>query len=121
MGAKVLSEQSCVTLRFSLKILRKLVANGIVRSFKGTQGGYEIARPPEEINLHDILETIEGPFIFNRCLYDDFECTRCEDKNCSYYDVFAEISAEVRDRLKAVTIAEVIRMDEEPDIRIVGA
>lgn len=44
MDAKALSAATGVTLRFSLKILRKLVAQGIVRSYKGTQGGYELAR-----------------------------------------------------------------------------
>lgn len=44
VGAKTISEMTGVTLRFSLKILRKLVAAGIVKSFKGTQGGYEIGK-----------------------------------------------------------------------------
>ena len=35
MDAKAISDDTAVTLRFSLKILRKLVAGGIVRSFKG--------------------------------------------------------------------------------------
>ena len=37
LDAKTISEMTGVTLRFSLKILRKLVAAGIIRSFKGTQ------------------------------------------------------------------------------------
>jgi Rrf2 family protein len=113
MGAKLLSEEVCVTLRFSLKILRKLVATGIVRSYKGTQGGYEIARPLSEISLNDIMETIEGAFVFNRCLCDDFACTQYEDKNCAYYDVFAEISAEMRGRLQALTLDKLIRKPAE--------
>ena len=41
LDAKTISEMTGVTLRFSLKILRKLVAAGIIKSFKGTQGGYD--------------------------------------------------------------------------------
>ena len=37
-GASEISESTGVTLRFALKILHKLVANGIVRSFKGAEG-----------------------------------------------------------------------------------
>ncbi|MDR2909296.1 MAG: Rrf2 family transcriptional regulator, partial [Oscillospiraceae bacterium] len=36
--ARTIAEKSQVTLRFSLKILRKLVAAGLVKSFKGAQG-----------------------------------------------------------------------------------
>ena len=41
--AKLISENTEVSLRFALKILRKLVSGGIIRSYKGTTGGYELA------------------------------------------------------------------------------
>ena len=68
LDAKTISEMTGVTLRFSLKILRKLVAAGIIKSFKGTQGGYEIGRPLEEITLGEVIETIEGKFTLSRCV-----------------------------------------------------
>ena len=49
--AKTISERTSVTLRFTLKILRTLVSDGIVRSYKGAKGGYELAKPPKEITL----------------------------------------------------------------------
>lgn len=107
-GAKSIAEKSHVTLRFSLKILRKLVASGIVRSYKGAQGGYELARPLEEISLNDILETIEGPYALNRCQFGDFECTHKEAKNCPYHSVFMGISSQVQDQLKSATLANVL-------------
>ena len=76
MDAKTIAEQTGVTLRFSLKILRKLVACGIVRSFKGPHGGYELAKPLEEITLNDVIETVEGPYALSRCLNPEFCCPR---------------------------------------------
>ena len=73
MDAKALSAATGVTLRFSLKILRKLVAQGIVRSYKGTQGGYELARAPQEIPLGEVIETVEGPITISRCVGGDGE------------------------------------------------
>lgn len=109
LGAKAISETACVTLRFSLKILRKLVATGIVRSYKGAQGGYEIAKPLSEISINDIVETIEGPYTLNRCMYQDFECTRTADKRCPYHYLFAHISDQVQEQLKQVTLSNVIQ------------
>jgi len=43
MGAQSIAEQTNVPLRFALKILRKLVACGAVKSYKGAHGGYIIA------------------------------------------------------------------------------
>lgn len=113
MGAKAISEQACVTLRFSLKILRKLVASGIVRSYKGAQGGYEIARPLDQISLNDILETIEGPFTLNRCQHDEFACTRVADKRCPYHSVFSGISNQVKEQLEKIKISSFVEIPEQ--------
>ena len=56
MDAKTISNDACVTLRFALKILRKLVAADIVKSYKGTQGGYIINKDPAQLTLKDVLD-----------------------------------------------------------------
>jgi Rrf2 family protein len=47
--------------RFLLQILRSLVTHGILRSTRGVDGGYALARSPEQISLLEIIESIEGP------------------------------------------------------------
>ena len=108
MDAKALSAATGVTLRFSLKILRKLVAQGIVRSYKGTQGGYELARAPQEIPLGEVIETVEGPITISRCVGGDgeFQCTRVEEGECRFNRAYAEIAQLVRDRLYAIHFGE---------------
>lgn len=108
-GAKAIANQACVTLRFSLKILRKLVASGIVRSYKGASGGYELAKPKEEISLHDVLETIEGPYTLNRCQIEGIPCTRVPGKECPYHKLFKSISRDVQIKLKSVTFADIVK------------
>ena len=68
MDAKKISDETGVTLRFSLKILRKLVSGGLVQSYKGTKGGYELAKPPKDISLADVIQTVEGKFALSRCV-----------------------------------------------------
>lgn len=102
--AKLISENTGVSLRFALKILRKLVSGGIVRSYKGTAGGYELAREPEKINLADIIGVIEGPYYLSRCLRPDGVCPRNGEANCKVSKVFADISADVHQKLKQATI-----------------
>ena len=59
--AKDISEVTGVTLRFALKILRKLTQSGITKSYKGVAGGYELNHSPSEISLGAIIECIDGP------------------------------------------------------------
>lgn len=109
LGARIISDRACVTLRFSLKILRKLVAGGIVRSYKGAQGGFELAKPPEDISINDIIEVIDGQYLLNRCLRDGHICNRVPDSGlCQYHRIFDRISQGVRQELKAVTMAQMI-------------
>ena len=103
LDAKTISEETCVSLRFSLKILRKLVANGIVKSFKGTQGGYELAKSPEEISIMDVIETVEGKYHLSRCLAPEYGCSRGMSGNCRYQRIFDEISLDVEKKLASYT------------------
>lgn len=104
LDAKTISERSTVTLRFALKILRKLVEKGIVKSFKGTLGGYELAKEPKEISLKDIIETVEGEYHISRCLSDEYGCNRGMSGHCCFQKVFGQISDEVQQKLASYTL-----------------
>lgn len=103
MDAKTIAEETCVTLRFSLKILRKLVTEGLVRSYKGSQGGYELTRPANEISLKDVIEAVEGDYKLSRCLSEDYACTRGRSGNCCVQDAFNQISEIVQEKLATYT------------------
>ncbi len=108
VDAKKISENSEVTLRFALKILRKLVAGKIIRSYKGTTGGYELMKKPSEISLADVIGAIEGPYCFSRCLNSENFCLRTDKKPCKARKVFADISKTVSNKLSKVTFDELI-------------
>lgn len=107
--AKNIAENTEVTLRFALKILRKLVASGIVRSFKGTQGGYEINKKPEEITLAAVIETVEGTYYLSRCLDPELGCNK-EKKSpyCKVQQEFGRISKYVQNELESVTFDKLL-------------
>jgi Rrf2 family protein len=47
--------------RFLLKVLKPLVDHNILRSIKGPNGGYRLARSPNDISILEIVEAIDGP------------------------------------------------------------
>lgn len=103
--AKDISEMTGVTLRFALKILRKLTQSGITKSYKGVAGGYELNRAPSEISLGELIECIDGPIAINHCLSNEFQCTRVGDRNeCDFHRVFGEINKSLRDELFSITM-----------------
>ena len=109
MSAKEIAEKTGVTLRFSLKILRKLIQAGMIESFKGVTGGYQLLLPPEEISLGAIIECIDGPIAINHCLTNEFECTRVDCKaDCNFRKIFGSINARLRDDLYGITLDQLI-------------
>ena len=98
--AKTISDETQVTQRFTLKILRTLVANDIAVSYKGAKGGYELARPAKEITLRQVIEAVEGPYMISRCQGDAYSCTRTD---CRLHGIYGKISAMVRKELDAIS------------------
>jgi Rrf2 family protein len=47
--------------RFLLKVLKPLVSARVLLSIKGPNGGYRLARAPNDINLLEIIEAVDGP------------------------------------------------------------
>ena len=59
-----LAQAEAVPANFLAQILLKLRDAGLIISRRGNQGGYTLARSPEDISLYDILTAVEG-----KCLH----------------------------------------------------
>ena len=109
IDAKSLSDEVSVTLRFTLKILHKLVSRDFVKYYKGVNGGYKLNAEPKDITLKDIIELIDGPIVISRCLESSEGCSMISDKtSCIYHHIFNTISLDVAKKLAGITIADVI-------------
>src|SRR5437764_12006859 len=47
--------------RFLLKVLKPLVSARVLRSVKGPNGGYRLAKSPSDITMLEIIEAVDGP------------------------------------------------------------
>jgi len=59
-GERIAQAQK-IPLKFLENILLDLRHAGLVQSQRGAEGGYWLARPPEEISLADVIRAVEGP------------------------------------------------------------
>jgi Rrf2 family protein len=58
---KRIAETHGISQRFLVQILLQLKTNGLVESLRGAAGGYQLARPPEQISLADVINAIDHP------------------------------------------------------------
>lgn len=107
--AKTLSEETNVTLRFTLKILNKLVGGGIAESYKGAKGGYKLKMSADKISLKMVIELIDGPIAIVRCLESEECCSLNQDKTaCEYHHIFDYISFDLASKFGKISISDVI-------------
>lgn len=90
------------------QIFLQLKGAGYVRSFRGANGGYSLAKPPEEITLAQIIRLIDGPLasVGSASLYY-FEHTPIE-KNKKLLQVFKEIRDEVSEKLESMSLSDFV-------------
>lgn len=103
VDANTVAEATGVSQRFTLKIMGKLAAAGVVRSFKGAHGGYELARPAADITLRQVIEAVEGPYRFSRCVDGGYDCAHTTHAACPFHAVFDDVTRVVVEKLDAVT------------------
>lgn len=107
--AKTLSAETQVTIRFTLKILHKLVQGGLVQSFKGVKGGYRLNVDAQDITLKTVIELIDGPIAIARCVDSAETCSlNCDKTSCLYHHIFDKISIDLAAKLDKITIHDVI-------------
>ena len=73
---KTICERENIPHPFAYKILKKLEHAGIVNSFRGAVGGYQLAKAPESITLFDIVNAVDDNLLINECPKEGYECTR---------------------------------------------
>ncbi|MGL4847315.1 MAG: RrF2 family transcriptional regulator [Clostridium sp.] len=110
--ASVIAEKEEIPLRFLFKILRKLRKAGIVDSFRGTNGGYVLKKPLEELTIKDVIEAVEGPIYINKCVGDKKACILCQ-KGCSLYSEMMEIEREILNILSRKSLKEILEQKDK--------
>ena len=104
-GAAQLADIACITPKIALKVLRKLNEGGMVRSYKGVQGGYELARSGEELRVIEIIELIDGPIRISKCLDCEHECSRNPCKmDCKMHIAFDVVNQKLIENLGLITV-----------------
>ncbi len=101
-----MSENNEIPLRFLLKLLRKLIDSGIIKSYRGVNGGYALNKLPEKITLKDVVEAIDGPISVNRCLIDPEFCNAKQKGPCEIHRALAGVQQKLLSELEKVNFKD---------------
>jgi len=102
-GERIASAQE-IPPKFLENILIALRHAGLVRSQRGAEGGYWLARPAQEITLADVIRAVEGPLASVRGERPETLAYRGAAKPLEL--VWIAVRANLRAVLEAVTLAD---------------
>lgn len=110
IALKEIAARQQIPLKYLEQITMALRDAELVRSVRGPSGGYELSRPPAEIDLLEIFETLEGPLSFVNCVKDPSACEKVE--LCAFNDLWSRVARETSRILRGVTLEDMVRNDD---------
>jgi Rrf2 family transcriptional regulator, iron-sulfur cluster assembly transcription factor len=103
-----ISRATSIPETFLAKIFQRLANKGLVRSRRGFRGGFRLARPAGRITLREVVEALEGPIEFHRCL--DHLRARGRKSRCHVRRVFGDLQRTVAEILDQTTLADILEV-----------
>jgi len=104
--AERIAQAQNIPLKFIENILSTLKHAGIVRSQRGVDGGYWLARPADEITLAEVIRAVEGPLANIRG--ERPEATQYRGPAKPLREVWVAVRASLRTVLEGVTLADLV-------------
>ena len=105
---KDIAERQSITLKYLEQIMPLLTKAGYVKSCRGNNGGYMLARKPEEYTAGEILRTTEGSLSPIACIED--QPNRCPRKEkCTTLSFWEGLWQVINEYVDHVTLADLIK------------
>lgn len=88
-----IARQMDIPEEFLAKILKTLVKAKLVKSVRGSHGGYSLAVPASQVTFLDVIEAVEGPISVNVCTEKDHASSGSAGcnftKSCTMFSVWS--------------------------------
>jgi len=104
-----IAERQEISLLYLEQIFRDLRRAGLVESVRGPKGGYRLSRPPEQLLVSDIIDSVD----------ENINVTRCQTANgclakqarCMTHALWAELGGHIHAFLRRISLADVVSSD----------
>jgi Rrf2 family protein len=91
------------------RALKQLQRAGLVKSTRGTHGGYQLSRSPDAISAAAILDALEGPLALTDCSVGTGNC--CLEHSCQVSRTWQRLNAAIRKSLAEISLAQLAGLD----------
>lgn len=108
LSVQEISKKEHITVKIAYKLASKLDAAGLIRSYRGSKGGYALNKPLSEVTLFDVAMAVDRDLYITECLKAGFDCSRnCAADPCGVHKEFAALQRTIISTLKGKSLAEI--------------
>jgi Rrf2 family protein len=113
---QTISKKQHISQKYLENIFKLLKKADIVRSKRGPEGGYELARSPSQISAFDIAESLDGPVVTAPCIHDPLFCIKSHD--CDVKDFWQKMNEHIIHYMQSKTLTWfIVRMNNKKSKR----
>lgn len=109
MDSETLANQLFIPKSFLAKILQSLAKSGILKSYKGVNGGFALLLEPKDITMLSIVSSVEGkePAVFD-CAASMHSCPSGRAPLCSLWPFLNKLQGRIDHLLQELTLADIL-------------
>jgi len=106
---KTVAERQNISDNYLEQLIAILRKAGLVKSVRGAQGGYILARDPSSITVGDIIRAMEGPIAPVDCV-SEVEPAECDNADfCITRTVWARVRDRLAEVMDSISLADMLR------------
>ncbi len=100
----IVAREEDIPVSFLGKIFQSLARGKLVKSSRGSGGGFMLLREPATITVLEVIEAVEGPVSLTRCLDEESGCEHAG--GCALCGLFSEAQDKVKEVFSSATVAQ---------------
>ena len=101
-----IAESQQISEKYISRLVIDLRRAKLVRSVRGVNGGFHLAKAPEQITLLEVLETMEGPLSVVECVRSPEKCKR--QSLCPARNIWTQLNDGIRELTRNITLDDIL-------------
>ncbi len=108
---KDIAEKEEISEKYLSHLVIPLRAGGLIISSRGAHGGYQLAKPPSQITMKEIVQTLEGSISFVECVKNPDICSRVS--KCVTRNIWKKLDERVSEVLNSITLEDLVQSQKK--------
>ena len=110
IDSDTLSKELSISKSFLAKILQSLAKHNILKSYKGVNGGFLLNKEPAQIDMLEVMTSVEGkaPAVFE-CSPSQEDCPSERAHICSLWPFLNKLQGKIDLFLAEITLEDILK------------